>query len=516
MIDYNERAERLRVIAAIDSDQNTERKKESLKECEIYFDDIRPYVLRYLRTRFNGTTVAEMPIIASVNLAKRIVDEEASIYTNAPTREFTNLTDDQREVAELIYKDMMADLKLMHANRFFRLQDQHHLLVQPVDGKLTIRNYKNHQIDAEENPMNPEKALSYIFTGFDKKVWNDDRNYDNANVNNEVIADEDDYQSQLKRYVIWSKDFHFMMDANGNPVSMDGEEEIPMDNPLSGDNIIPIIDISGLKDYEYFQSYGNSLTDFTVEFNGHLSSLAHVVDLQGFAQAVVKGPADMIPQNLVVGPNQVLRLPTDPESEGADTDFSFANPGSDIAGSQAYIEAILSMYLSSRGADPKVISGTANGQQAFSSGIERLLSMIDKFEASREDISLFEAVEKKLWQIVKAWHNVLRDTDQLDDKYKTQPFPDDSEVQVMFSSPELVTTEKERLEAIEMKRDLGLISQRMAVKEFHGVDDDMVNEIMAEIEGEMNADNQAQNQLLSELREGLGGDDEDSEDESQE
>ena len=86
MIDYSNAAERLRVINAINSHQNRERKIASLKECEIYQDDLRPYVLDYLKTRFNNTTVGEMPIIASVNLAQKIVNQEASIYTNPPLR----------------------------------------------------------------------------------------------------------------------------------------------------------------------------------------------------------------------------------------------------------------------------------------------------------------------------------------------------------------------------------------------------------------------------------------------
>lgn len=493
MIDYSDSAQRLRVIHEINSDQNQDRKTRSLKECEIYNDDIRPYVKQYLRTRFNASTVEEMPIIASINLAKKIVTQEASIYSNSPVREWTNLTDDQKEKAQLIYDDMMADFKLMQANRFYRLQQQHHVKIFPMGGKLCMRNYKNHHIDAEPSDDNPEQAQAYIFSGFDKFMQNDERQYLDGDFSNSKLADEEDYKSKVNKYVVWTPQYHFSMDANGKVIGENPEDVL---NPLWEYGLMPVIDIANLKDFEYFQSYGNALTDFTIEFCGHLSSLAMVVDLQGYAQAILSGPPELLPRNLTVGPNHIIYLPSDPSLD-ATTSFEFANPSPDISGSQNYVESLLSMFLSSRGVDPKAISGNANGQDQYSSGIERLLAMIEKFEATREDYSLFERVEDKLWTIIKAWHNTLRDTDQLDEKYKTQPFPEDSEVQVKFARPEMVTTEKEKLEAIQLKMDLGIISQRMAVKEFHDVDDERVDEIMEEIAGEMNANNQDQDELLS-------------------
>lgn len=497
MINYLDLGQRLRVIQAIKDEQNEDRKAKSEKECEIYNDDIRPYVLEYLKTRFTDSTVSEMPIIASINLSQKIVNQEASIYRNAPKRTFTNLTDEQHEVALKIYDDMLADTVMLNANRFYRLQKQTHVKVFPMKGKLVMKNYKNHQIDAEPDMMMPEHPNGYVFTGYDKFFGAKERTYQDSDGLNSVMADEEDYKSTLERYVVWADGVHFVMDGNGAILTED------TDNPL--DNILPVIDISTNKDNEYFVSYGNALADFAVEFNGHLSSLAHVVDLQGFSQAIVKGDPDLIPKNLTVGPNHIIYLPVN-KDQGIESDFEFANPGSDIAGSQAFIESLLSMFLSSRGVDPKTVSGSATGDQQFSSGIERLLSMIEKFEASRDDISLFERAEKELWGLVKRWHNVLKNTDQLDDQYKTIDFPDDSEIVIEFQAPELVQTEKEKLEGIELKLNMGLISQRMAISDYHETDDeDKINELMDEIEGEFDANNQDKDELLPRPKQENGG-----------
>lgn len=499
MTDYTKLRDRKKIIDAINSPQNNDRKARSLMECEIYNDDISPYVTRYLQQRRTQDTVNEMPIISTINLSKKISDQEASIYKNPPTRTFTNLTDEQTEVALKIYEDMMADFKLLNANRFYRLQKQHHVMVAPMNGKLSMRNYKNHHIDAVENPENPESALGYVLSGFDKNMHNRHREYRDHDAVNQPIGDEEDYKSKNQTHVVWTPELHFKMNGKGKVLSEEA------DNPLREFGLMPFVDIALHKDFEYFLTYGNALTDFCIEFNGELSSLAHVVDLHSFAQAVVKGPPELLPKQINIGPNHLILLPSDPDTEG-ETDFQFVSPNSDIQGAQQFIESLLSMFLSSRGVDPRTVSGSGEAGETFTSGIQRLLAMVEKFEASREDVALFERVERDVWALIKAWHNVLRDTDLLDDKYKTQPFPEDSEVMVEFAKPELVTTDKERLENIKMELDLGLVSQRMAVQRYHDVDDDKTDEIMEEIDGEMNADNEDQEQLLSRPEQETRGD----------
>jgi octaprenyl-diphosphate synthase len=61
---------------------------------------MRPYVERYLQTFYNEDDIGSLPIISSINLARRITKQEASIYKCSPERTFTNVSDEQKKALE--------------------------------------------------------------------------------------------------------------------------------------------------------------------------------------------------------------------------------------------------------------------------------------------------------------------------------------------------------------------------------------------------------------------------------
>ena len=71
------------VISEIKGEENKRRKAESLKQFEIFNDRMDQYVVEYLKKQFSAATVREMPVVSSINLPKRIVTQEASIYKRA-------------------------------------------------------------------------------------------------------------------------------------------------------------------------------------------------------------------------------------------------------------------------------------------------------------------------------------------------------------------------------------------------------------------------------------------------
>lgn len=482
-------AERKALINEIKGNENIYRKRESFKQNEVFSDRITKYVIDYLRGQFSNQTVQEMPIISTVNICRRIVKQEASIYKKSPERDWSDVSDEQKDALKLMYADMMADIKLNKSNEYFKLQKQNILQILPKDGKLALRVLRPDQVDVVPDPMNPEKPWIYIISAYDR--FFESERADNTRLSNgaggsfysqganqdfvnQKIADADDYEGPAKLFTVWSPEYNFVMDQNGNIVSGDNIE-----NPIAP--YLPFVDIAEDRDFEYWVRQSQSLTDFTIQYNGALSDQGQVVRLQGFAQAVIKAPQDLLPVSMQIGPNTILRLPVDPANP-VETDFSFVSPSPDIAGGMAYIEMLLANFLSSRGNDPKIISGKADSTK-YSSGIERLLAMIEKFEATRTDYSLYEKAEQDLYTLIKIWHNTIKGSDQLLPKYETADFSEDSEVTVQFAKPELVKTDAEVLDVIERKMDLGLMSRVEALMELRNLDDEEhAEEILEKIE----------------------------------
>lgn len=451
--------------------------EKSLRDCEVYYDDIRPYVVKKLLERFPADVVKQLPVIASVNIAKKVVDAKANLYKNSPEREFTNLADNQLEAVNKVYNDGRIDSEMLWSNKFYELQGQNHVKIIPKNGKLEFRPLKNHQINVVPDMDNPEVGHIYILSSFDKHDSELRRQSNQSDNNNEKIAEADDYKAAVERFVVWSPSYHFVMNGKGQILT----EEI--ENPIAP--VIPIVEIAPPnKDFEYWLRGGGELTDFTVDYNEQLSMVNQVVELQGFAQAYLKAPKDLQPQSLSIGPHRILRLITDPDSPDGNIEFGYANPSSDITSSQDFAQAILSQFLTSQGLDASLVTSNAQASQSFSSGVERLLAMVDKFEASKDTQDIYRDSEAKIYNVVKAWLNALRDSDILDDEYKAGQLPDDSELYVKYSRPETIQTPDEKLSIIERKLDLGLMTKVDAIMELYGIDKDAAEERLRMIDGE--------------------------------
>lgn len=462
---------RKKAIAYIESNDNLGRKAETYKQNEIYNDRIKQFVINNLREQFSEQSVKEMPVVSSVNIAKRVVNQLASIYREEPERDWEGLSDDQKEIAFKIYSEMKANKKLSMANRYFKLHKQCLLWMIPQDGKLTLRVLHPYQWDAIPNAINPEIADAIIIsaydnynelrqagqppatpTGFSANADTNTKNYKQA------LSFEEQEKQRSKRYLIWTAEFNVVCDGMGEIV---GEIE---PNPIGE---LPFIEISEEKEFEYWVRQSNQHTNFTVEFNARMSEVAQVVKMQGFAQAIIKGPREMLMENYQIGPNFIIKLPVDAPNE-IETSFEYANPGSDISGSIRFLETQLSAYLTAEGIDPKTVS--LNGEsQSYSSGLERLLAMLDKFSASQSDYDTFRYVEDKIWDLIVKWQNALSNADNLRQELRLGSIPSDSEVTVKFARPELVMSEADQLDLAQRRIDLGISSPIREIERIEGV-----------------------------------------------
>lgn len=454
--------------------ENVERKNISLKQFEVFMDRMEPYVKEYLKTFYNADDVECLPTISSINLARRITTQEASIYKCAPERKFIGVSEEQEMVLKQIYEDMRANAMLQKSNTYFKLQGQNTIQVLPVKGKLALRVLLNHQYDVVPDPLMPEFADAYILSGYDKALRLPQlEGTTNSDGYNQQIADVNDYEGSLKVFSLWSDEFNFLFDENGKIISLDVANPIKMK---------PFIDIAPAKDFEFFIRQGSSVTDFTIQFNASLTDMSQIVRMQGFAQAYMIASESMMPTSLKIGPMIAVKMPVNPNQPEVRPEFGFAQPNADIAGSMGYLESLVALFLTSRGIDPKSIT-TNKDVQTYSSGMERLLAMIEKFEASRSDFEIYKKAEYELFNIVKAYVNEYAGTDVL--QYSIAPIPESAYVEVKFEEPEMIETEMDKLAEIEKKLDLGLITKVEAIAEDRDIEIEEARKIKAEIDQEI-------------------------------
>lgn len=499
-MDLSKLDDRVKLIKDIHSTENKGRKAESLRQTEIFNDRIFDHVYERLTRRNNEENVREMPLVTSINLARRIVKQEASIYRSEVKREFSDLSDQQEEVVRKIYDDMGINSKMLTANESYKLQNQTHLMIVPKNGKLMMRVLRNHHIDSIDDIENPESASGYVISQLDKNEFRRNRRNNVGNVAgksrydsytdqegdfyNQSVGDDEDWMSKKGRYLMWDRQFNMICDGKGKIISESTDSPIP--------GVIPIIDISIEKDFEYWVRQGDSLAEFTIEYNSILSDVSQIVRMQGYAQAYLIAKDDLIPKNVQVGPNFLLKLPVE-EGSNVRPEFGFASPGADINGSITFAETVLATFLTSRGLDPKVVSGSGEASKA-SSGVERLLMMIEHFEASRSDYDTFKKAEMQAYEVIKAWHNAsIGASNLLDKKYVSTQLPESSEVSVDFGGPEMIKSDSEKVDLWMKRIEAGEATVVDMTMDLRKVDKEKAMEIVKEnleLElGDMNGDN---------------------------
>lgn len=496
-MDLLDQSVRKRIIEQINADENLQRKLKSYKQSQMQNDNFYQYVYEFLCSKYDQSTVDEMVIFADINLQKRISKSEASLYKRAPSRQYDNLSDVQAEVMDLIYSDAKANTKLRRSNEAFKYQNQSCMQVVPEDGQLCFKPLKPHHYDVVPDPLNPEKAFAYILSAFDYTDYDRVNKQENREGSsggdtyrdgtNQTIADYDDPKGKSSTiYVVWSKDYNFYMDSKGNFLSKDtmlpeAIEESDIVSPLKQYQMLPFIDIASDKEFEFWTRQGQSLYDATLRYNVILTNEQLVVEMQGRAQAFYKGDANNMPENLRVGTTKVIHIPIDPNNP-VDSEFGFVSPSADLASIRDFRESYLAAFLSSRGIDVSTVSGNPSAQKA-SSGIQQLLQMIEKFEASQEDMDMYEKAEKDLYKVIVAWVKSLQGSDLLNKKYQIAlPELDNTQVFVEYTKPQSVTTEKETLENIQQKIDMGIYSRVDALMEMEKIDKDTAIKRIAEID----------------------------------
>jgi hypothetical protein len=502
MIDLSRQENRLKVIQDLMSENTKARKQWSLRSSEVQGGRLQQYVKEYLEGQYSVDSVREMPIVSSINIQKSVVDKKATIYKKKPTREFSEVSDDQADALNLIYRDMHLDEKLNQSNKNYVYQDQSVGMIVPKNGKLICRILKMHQIDAIADYEDPEKAAGYIISAFDRtdyiQHYYDKKEIDVATSDrgrsvrssaseneNQELADDYQYKKYVEKYIVWSKQYNFMMNGLGeviDPETGEVSNEVDISSPLAEENIMPFFEVSKDKDFEYFVRPSNSLTDFTIEFNALQSDLHTNIKLNGYAVGVLKAPSELQPQNQIIGASMLLKLPTDdPDKE---VSFDFVSPSSNIGEISGAVDQFLNYFITSQGLDADVINSQGSST-TYTSGLDRFIATINRMEAHQDDYDKFRNVEKQIYDIIKAWLRVLDGSGMLDNKYRVGNISDMSEISVEYYKPEMIQTESEMLANFQTKIDLGVMSKVDAIMELRGIEDrDQAKELLEEIKEE--------------------------------
>ena len=222
------------------------------------------------------------------------------------------------------------------------------------------------------------------------------------------------------------------LDYNGN--FLESEE-----NPYGVIPMVPIWD-SYPTNGNFWQSGGDDLISVQSAINERLTDLLVVLRQQGFGQAVVKGLPNQ-GSKLQVGPGTTIEI------ENPDGDYFYAKTNAPISEILDSIDFLVKQLAVSNGLPASSLSVKPTQE----SGLARISGNRELEELRRDQISLFNTYEKRLFRMFRIVWNVHNPMKKI-----TYP---DAKLKVDFFDPKPVLSPDKQTEQWEKELQMGTISR---------------------------------------------------------
>lgn len=447
------------ILNEITSSEERDRKRQAFDAFQVYSGNLKPYVQAELkRTRPSSW---EAYSVSNVSISKMVVDKLARSYSVPPMRSVDNETKNER--LEEIYDEAMANRQWNEFDVNFN-RDRHSLFW--VNWRNKEERYQFMSLASYEWSVIKNKDTSdlecVILNYPDTTVTANARGYSNVNgdgKSNLLSESQVDGGGQSRVYAMWTHTQHVVIrvqeetirNADGTLTVKKDITYVPIEGNPNNENvlgIIPFVYIS--RDLSPDNPTVNPITDQTVTFNALWSELLTAANIQGTSimslsyDASLQGKMDTMQGSLT----SVIELiqPSDPDAKP--TEASYISPSPDLAGQRDSYINYLRMVLSEHGITSS--QGLDGSMEKFSSGIERMIAQADVQMKINSNQMLYAKAEKDAFEIVKRIERII---------LNSSAFGDEDELNVVYPKPKVMISDRETLENIKMRMDMGLIEE---------------------------------------------------------
>lgn len=460
------------VIEEIVGAENVARKNASLRAYEIYKDMTKKWVVEALSREFSKKTLVQMVNRASnISILKKVVNKLAQAYVSGVTREGQSKKD--TEVIQALAEKLKINHTMKKADRFLHLFRNTLIQVVPelhsedMTYNIVLKVLPPHLFDVIPDAINTEKAKVLILTDFVERNQLAAQDYLGADGRakgvsvdlhqgdhkEQVIANSpDDKGTEYREFIWWSPKYHFTTDVEGRIV----EEKTPKDllNPIGA---IPGVFLHDDQDGSFWAQGGNDLVDGAIMLNVELTDLYTIKNVQGWGQPILSGK--IREKEIVGGPHNALLL--DYEEGDPEMKFYYATSNPPLSEHMKSIEMTAALYLSTNNLSPSNVAGKLDAA-SFPSGIAKMVEDAQSTEPVEDKQRYYKDKEPEVWNLIRLWCEAFADS--LSPEIKEIGKISDPSITLTFSKNKQVITEKERLENLKLRKELGIDTMLELIK----------------------------------------------------
>ena len=475
--------------------ENRERKAQALRRHEILKNKSKKWVMFGIEQEgFKRVTVEQMRSRASnISVAKKIIGKKSTTYSGGVTRKIgepieaggKKLPNQDQISCDLLYDLLNFNTNMRKAD-FFRTGFKNGLvgIVPVLDSeetratgkpkyKLQMRVLAPWKYDVIEDPADPTQPLAVIISEFTDRLRF--VQYDSvtegaqgirsgmslmehlSDGKDQLIADRAEDKEAAdsdRRFIWWTPSHHFTTDMRGRI--------LPDASPENGANPIkklPWQTIAEDQDGGYWADGGDDIFETDIAVNKKLTDANFIQFIQGWGQLVID--AENPPKTIIGGPDNAWIFERTPGGSPASVFYASSNPP--IENWLEVIQMLLALCLSTNNLSPRNVSAKLSVDNT-ASGVMLMIENSEQTPDIKDSQEYFRDIEPALLEIVAAWHSTYSLNGWL-----TKPFQEgmpirNTDLSIKFHDVRPPISEKEVLEIMQMRKDLGIATMMDLLK----------------------------------------------------
>ncbi len=461
------------ILNEIKGQENIDRKDESVKRFDIVKDNTKKYVVDRLSTELSPETVNEMLArTPNISLGKKIIDKKSQVYRDGSIREAFiggKVNEDAQTAVDEVVDILNFDTQLKKTNKILELQKNSIMYIKPVYDssmkawKIKLDPLHPHFYDVVPDANDPETPRVVIFSYFNDKVevntapvdsnlggkrtFQSGSSFRQGDNIKQKIADSPGDEGVDGHHVWWSNKYHFTTNSKGDFI----EDRSP-DDKLNPIQMLPFVNFALDQDGSFWAVGGDDIVEGSIQINLLLADIYFIAKVQGMGIFYMFGTD--VPTTVKWGPNNSITGKLEKDDPNVQIGFASSNPP--LEAHMKLVEQFIALLLTTNNLEP----GTVQGQLSAVSAASGIQEMIRKSEISgdiEDQRELFRDNEPQIFNIVFKWLNVYKEN-LIPRLRALGDISEDLMVATKFKPPQELLSEKEKLEIMAKRKDLGLDS----------------------------------------------------------
>jgi hypothetical protein len=428
------------LIIEIDNEENIRRKKNAFIAFEALEGRQADHITDKLQALYPDTW--QKFRVADVNITKKIILKKAKAYKNSPIRKLDK--DLETEELERIYDKFKFNRAFKEADRIYNLhkyvalwlnyKDPEEYNDDILEGEYCLQALAPYEYDLVKDKYGKPVIFAFAYSGVEVTKGSD-------SIEQTIADDQRDTNAETKKYSFWSKNNFVRVHTRGKKDGKPYIEKIETKpNPIGR---LPIAFLQHDTSTDY--PIPSNLAMRSINWNVEMSDLRTSASTQGHGQLVIKAPETMKLRQLHMGMHTAITLPQSKKADDKPTEADYISASPNLGGHLDVLKFSLLQILDDEGITAS--SAIEGGVDQVKSGFDRVLKMADIQNVVEDNQELYsDFLEQGVYEILQAYEDALNSF-----RFSSE------QLQITFEKPKVHLSDKETLDNLEKRNDLGLM-----------------------------------------------------------